>query len=181
MAIVFLVLAIVLTILWSQHRKSWMLAATTGCLLLIGAAFLYDQAIVTPREQVSDSVLGITHAFRDRNLDQTLSYVSDSARDIKLLIGNAYNWVQLQPDMRVTDIQTELIAGGARARARFRVNGTVLFSGGTDRVATLWESKWQDEDGQWKLIEITPLDPVTGEPESYLDHIRKDVRARFPL
>jgi hypothetical protein len=181
MAIAFLVLAIVLTILWSQHRKGWMLAATAGCLLLTGAVFLYDQAIVTPQEQVTESVLGITHAFRDRNLDQTLSYVSDSARDVKLLIGNAYNWVQLQPDMRVTDIQTELIAGGARARARFRVNGTILFSGGTDRVATLWESKWQDEEGQWKLIEIIPLDPVTGAPESSFDLIRKDVRARFSL
>ncbi|SFJ55332.1 hypothetical protein [Planctomicrobium piriforme] len=178
--VVCLIAAVALSIAWSQQRRIWLLLAALGALLLGGGAIALDRAVTTPAEIVAENVYGITQAFHDRDLERTRSYISNSAWDVHLLAAEGYNLVQVQDDMRVTDVQVEMLAQNTRARSRFRVNATVNFAGGSSRVATMWEAKWQPEKDGWKMIEIIALDPITKEQQGYLEVHRDRVRQLYP-
>lgn len=179
--IIALLIAIVgLLIVWYQQRRMQLLAVAGLFLVLAVAAWGYDAAVETEREKVIDNVYGVTRAFQERRMEDTYNYVSDSARDVRLLFGTAFNVVQVQDDMRVTDVSAEILAQETRAKSRFRVNATVQYAGMNDRVATLWEVKWQREPAGWKMIDVTEFHPVTGERLERIDQLRGWVRQMYP-
>lgn len=178
--IVCLMLAVGLLIAWSQQKRSWLLVALLVPLLLAIGAWGYDEMVVTEREKVIQDIQGIVRAFQARDLDKTLSYISNSARDLKLLTASAYNLVQLGPDTRITDIQVEILPRNERAKTVFRVNSTLRMASGAKYTPTMWEARWQPEDGDWKMIDIIPCDTVTGKREMIPDDWRRFVNAAYP-
>lgn len=171
-----LVAGIACLIGWSQRRQNVLLLAAAACFLLAAGAWLLDLSVVTPREEIRADVYGIVRAFQRRDLERTVSYVSDSAKDLKLIIGTAYNLIEVHDDMRISDVQAELIAQNQRAKTRFRVNATVTHELGSQHVSSLWEARWQREPGGWKMIDIVPFDPITGERVYWVDYLRSNVR-----
>lgn len=175
-----LICAVGLLIAWFQTRKKWLLFTLIVPLLLAVGAWEVDQLIVTDREMVTENVYGIVTAFQHRELEKTLSYISNSARDLKLLAASAYNMVELGPDTRVADVKVEMLSGNQRAVTVFRVNSTLKFAGGVSRVATMWEARWQPEQGDWKMIDILQRDPVSGKPEPIPDEWRRSLHSMYP-
>lgn len=175
-----LLAAVALFMMWSQQRQMKWMFGTIICLILAAASLATDAMVVTPREQVVQNIYAITQAFQKRDLDKTLSFISKSSWDVQLLAAEGYNLVKVHDDMRVTDVQVEMIAKNQRARSRFRVNATLDNPVGTSRVSTMWDAKWQSEPDGWKMIEITALDPITGEPQGFLEAHRDRVRRLYP-
>ena len=161
--LLFTLLAMAAGMVWYRRLQSRYLIAMVCCLILIGATWVVERSIVTPRERVHDSVVGIVTAFQQRDLDRTIGYVSNQAKDLKLLIGTAHNLVEVKDDMRLTDINTELLNHDTRAKSKFRVNATVQARQGnyTGHQPTHWEITWQLEGGEWKMINLLRLDPIT--------------------
>lgn len=153
-----------LGMVWYRRLQKRYLAGMLVCFLLAGMTWFIEQQVVTEKERVHASVIGITSAFGDRDLDRTVSYVSQRAQDLRFLIGYAYNLVEFKDDMRVSDVEVELTNNKSRAKTRFRVNGTInaLHENYTGHQPTRWEATWQVEAGEWKMIDIIQLDPVSG-------------------
>lgn len=160
--LLFTLLAMVAAMVWSRRLQARYLVAAAVFLLLVATTWFVEQQIVTERERIHDSVLGITRAFQQRDLEKTVSYVSRRADDLKFLIGTAYNVVEVKDDMRVTDVEIDLLNRQTRARTRFRVNATFAAGGTVDRMPTRWEAIWQLEEQEWRMISIIQLDPVSG-------------------
>ena len=175
-----LVAAVATAILWYQQQRPRYLLAILVMLLLAAGAWGYDQTVVTDREQVAANVLGVAKAFQERRIEDTYGYVSNSARDIRLIFGTAYNLIVVHDDMRVTDMSVEMLARDTRAKARFRVNATVTVQNATQHVATLWEAKWQRESEGWKMIDLAEFDPVSGERKYQLEQVRGLVGRLYP-
>jgi len=177
--IVCLICAVGLLILWSQQKRAGFLFAIPALLLIALGAWSYDQMVVTKTEQVTEDVRGIVTAFQQRDLDRTLSYISNSARDLKLLAASAYNLVQLGPDTRITDIRVEF-PRSERAKTLFRVNSTLQGQGGSSRMSTMWEARWHLENEEWKMIDITQCDPITGERQPLPAEWRHTLNTMYP-
>ncbi len=162
--LLFTLLAMISGMVWYRRLQSRYLIIMTCFLLIAGASWAIERTVVTAREQVQNSVTGIVTAFQQRDLDLTVSFISERAEDLKILIGTAYNIVEVKDDMRLTDIEVELLNQKTRAKSRFRVNATVeaLQGNFTGHQPTRWETTWQLEGGEWKMINILQIDPITG-------------------
>jgi len=169
-------------LVWFQRKDARYLAGTLACLLLSGGAWYLERVWVTPREEVEAAVFGITESFQQGNTERTAGYVSEQAPALRLMIGTAINLIEVRDDMRVSDVLVELYAQNTRAKSRFRVNATVQGrNGGFQQYQpTRWEAKWQLEAGQWKMIDIIELDPITGEEMDRLELFRGQVRMIYP-
>jgi hypothetical protein len=170
---------------WMQRRRRGLLIGAVLCLLLVPLAWAYERAIVTDRELVADNIRDMARSFQQRDFDRVLDHISKSARDLRLMAGSAFNIVKLGNDLRITDMQVELIAHGDRAKSRFRANGSaeslspqVPFA--TQHFATLWEARWQREDGDWKMIDVQQYDPITRAQVDDLDLVKSMARQYLP-
>jgi hypothetical protein len=93
--------------------------------------------------------------------------ISARAPELRQLAARAISRVQIE-NVRLTDMNIEVSGEDVlRARAHFRVTADVIF-GQVQRLPrqpTRWKSTWEQEgDGQWRLLDIEQLDPLTGEP-----------------
>jgi len=175
-----IIVTVGLLIAWSRQKRGWLLLIALIPVVLAIGAWEYDQVVVTPREEVTEDVREIVTAFQQRNLEKTLSYISDSARDLKLLVASAYNLVELGPDTRISDIQVQMLPRNERAISVFRVNSTLRYASGSSYQPTMWEARWQPENNGWKMIDILRRDPVTGEPELIPDQWRRTLNSMYP-
>jgi hypothetical protein len=171
--------AVGLMICWSQFRRRGLLVGAAAAVLLALIAWIYDLQVVTDTEQIRQNVYNITRAFQKRDLDATISYVSPAAKELRLIIGSAFNMVEVHDDMRVTDVRVEVLSNGERAKSRFRVNATITTHAMTQRISSLWEARWQPEEGTWKMIDILQFDPLNGEQLHYVDALRHLVKAAY--
>lgn len=162
--LLFTLLAMIAGMVWYRRLQSRYLIAMVCCLVMVAATWVIERSVVTARERVHDSVVGIVTAFQQRDLDLTVSYVSNQAEDLKTLIGTAHNLVEVKDDMRLTAIETELLNQNTRAKSKFRVNATIkaLHGDYTGYQPTHWEMTWQLEEGEWRMINLLKLDPITG-------------------
>lgn len=171
------IVAVACLIAWYQRQQIRFLAAAVILVLVTGGIWALERAIVTERERIIENVLAMTSAFQKRDLDGTLHYVSHQAPDIRTLVVFGYNVIQVEDDMRVTDIQITFRAQETRATSRFRVNARVTAHPGggltfSHHRPTRWEAKWQQEAGAWRMIDLQQLDPVTGDRVDHLNSIR---------
>ena len=178
--LMFAIVGMLCGISWYCSRSSRSMFGIFACVVAMIATAVLEPMIITDRERVHESVVGITKTFAVKDLEGSLEYVSDKAPDLKALVAFAHDVFTVE-NMRLTDIQVELTSGDTRAISRFRVNAdfSSRFTQGTFREPTRWESRWQLEEGEWRMIEISKLDPLTGEVEySFLD-IRNYLVPRF--
>ena len=152
-----------------QSRYMWMMV---GCLAAAAITWFVERSIETHRERVTSSVVEITTAFQQQDLKRTLSYVSEGSPDLKALVSGVI-WMISIENMRLTDTQVELTSGKTRAVSRFRINADFGFGNTTYREPTRWKARWQLEEGEWKMIDITQLDPLTGDVTFDFLHLRQ--------
>ncbi len=157
------VLAVILFIRWHLKRQTKYMA---GCLLMLGLLvgfYFLELRIVTERERVETDLYGLVDAFQKKEAETTLSYFSQQAHGLRMLVQTALNLLTIEGELRITDIETELKAQDSIATTHFRANGAATFQGFSGRHPTRWELTWQKIGGEWKVTKARRLNPITGE------------------
>lgn len=149
---------------WMQNQRRDLLLGIAVCIVLMPLVWWVEQLIITPRERVEQDILGITRAFQQKEQEQTLGYISARSDLLRATVAGAMNVVNVGSDMHVSDIEVMLTNENSRAVSRVRVNATINSSltGGGQHYPSRWEAYWQQEGGQWKMVDIVELDVVTG-------------------
>lgn len=163
----------VLVALWSTSRRAIHLAG--AAVLLLGCVVVYavEQNIVTERERVETALYGVADAFRAADTGRTLDSISPRAPQLKLVVEHVMveMEVRVKDDLRITDVNIEMLNEDTRAKSHLRANGRIFvpqYGGDVGHVATRWNVTWQKEGGEWKIINVERLDPVRGNPVNLL-------------
>jgi hypothetical protein len=146
----------------------WLVAAI-ACIALTAATWVFERSVVTPREQLEQHLHDIVRAVEEMDQQEVLSYFSVRAEQrVFVQIGMGL-LLEVGP-IRLTDLDVILLAAGSRARTHFRANGRMRVKGAGDvgHQPTRWHFTWQQEGGQWKIIDVERLDPITGHPVQLL-------------
>lgn len=127
-----------------------------------GMTYHVEQSIVTDAEVVAQSVTDAARAFEQRDVPRTLSFF---AQPLHPIVETAFALVSSIDSLRITDVSVRMLAQNSRARSHFRANGTVTVEnhGNIGHQPSRWELTWQKQAGQWKIIKIGRLNPITGE------------------
>jgi len=153
---------------WAVFSGKAKLLAVAGVALLIGAgAFAAERAIVTEAEKVEALLLDLADAAVAGDVETVLAALSPKADVSQSLVRMGLMLIEIDDDLRISDRQTEVTANATQARTRFRANGTVRMQkmgSASSRIATLWELIWRKEAGDWKIVEIRRLNPITEQP-----------------
>ena len=161
-ALLLVTAAIVCIGLWSSSRKRRLIQGAAILLAMCPAVFLIDQLVETDRERIVKSIYELADAFREQDLRGTLEHFSQNAATERARIKWAVANVEVDPDLRLTDFQTELFAEASRATCHFRANGTFHVMGFHGRHPSRWLFTWQQEAGHWRIIQVERLHVVTG-------------------
>ena len=178
--IIFLcVIAVLLFLGWMSQRRIGYLAGVCLCLGLCGIVWLVEERIVTEREQVEQRLLDFTKTFQRESLQrglanfvlggpepETFAFISATAKEVRGLAQQALDLVDVQDDVRISDVHTTLTNNQSRAVTQFRASATVNATtfGNVGRQPTRWELIWQRENGVWKVVHATRLNFISGDP-----------------
>lgn len=148
----------------STQRAKHILPILLLGVLAIGV-YVIEEQIVTERERVETSIHEVAAAFQRQDMTGTLAYFSEQALTLRLKAAGALLGVQVQDDLRITDVSVEMSNSESRARAHFRANGSfsVVPYGDVGHQPTRWNVDWQKEGGEWRIVNVERLDPINGE------------------
>lgn len=160
------VLAALAFIGWMGTRRGTYLVAVTVIAVICGGIVLLERSIVTESEIVPQRLHALAAAFQARNLDEALSFFSENATRERARLRAAMMYpIEFHGDLSITDTQVELTAQNSRATSHFRASGNVeLQDFGPQWHTSRWLFNWQKEGGQWRIIHIQQLEPITGAP-----------------
>ena len=171
------VFGVLLFLGWVSQRKTGYLAGVALCLALCGLVFVVEQQIVTETERVEQRLLDFTAAFQRDSLQRGLlnavigggpeleSLKFLQGDEVRRLATHALDLVDIQDDVRISDIRTKMSNKDSRAITQFRASASVTVSGyGAARQPSRWELTWGKEDGEWKVLRATRLNFMSGQP-----------------
>ena len=171
------VLSVLLFLGWLSQRKTGYLAGVALCVALCGLVFVVEQQIVTETERVEQRLLDFTAAFQRDSLQrgllnavvgggpelESLKFIQGD--EVRRLATHALDLVDIQDDVRISDIRTRMTNKDSRAITQFRASASVTVSGyNAVRQPSRWELTWGKEDGEWKVLRATRLNFLSGQP-----------------
>jgi len=155
---------------WSSQKRAIWLAGAATAIAAAGAVFLVARAIVTEAERVEKKVHEVAEAFERKDKDGTLAFFSVQRPELRALVDQALEWVDLPNGVDIKDMSVRLSNENTRAITRFRANGTVSYKKlGSHHAPSRWEVTWQKEAGDWKIIAVDRLDPIKDEKRQIFD------------
>jgi len=143
--------------LWFANALPKYLKGAVLAMFAAAVIFIAEGMIVTDAERVEAAIYDLAEAFQRQDVDRTLSHISEQAPEERALVSRAIGMVQIEDDLRITDVNVELIADDSRARSTFRANATAQYAGHRDRARTRWLFTWQREEDDWRVIRIERL------------------------
>jgi hypothetical protein len=164
------ILAVLFVVGWSANKRAVYIFSAAGMIFLCGVIYVVEQNIITESERVEAAVHGVTRAFADLDSARTLDFFSSQDVTDRLSVSAALKLVTRIELLRVTDVQIEMLSQQTRAVSHFRANATlsVVGYGNVGRKPTRWKLTWQLEEGEWKIINVTRLNPINGKEMSTL-------------
>ncbi len=154
--------------LQGNRKRNWGI----GLIFFLSAGMVYyvESIIVTEAEKVELAIHESVQACIDGDVEGVLEHVSVNNIVLQGVVRAGLALVDIHEDMHVTDLSVTMLAGDTRAKSHFRVNGTVSLNklNHQGHAATRWNVTWQKEGGEWKIIEVDRLDPVTGQSMNIL-------------
>lgn len=147
----------------SQKRAAWLAGAVV---LLIGCVgiFVLEEAIVTEGERVEANVRDLAWSFQKKDRDKVLGFFSPQAADLRGVIKEALDSVDVKDDLDIKDMEVRVYGGGAQALSHFRANATVSWKGlNVGHQPSRWELTWQKEGDDWKILDVQRLNPIKNE------------------
>ena len=171
--IVLLCVAVLCVGKWIGRRKIGSLVIAVVCILLGAGCYLLDMYVQTAGELITQNVYDLTTAFQQQNVPKTLGFFSAQAIPERVLISTALNQVRVGEDLRVSDVSVTFKAANSLAISHFRANASVTINipGGPHHVSyhpSRWELDWQKEAGEWKIVKVHRLNPITGKETGFM-------------
>ncbi|MFN0051382.1 MAG: hypothetical protein ACKV0T_04280 [Planctomycetales bacterium] len=146
---------------WYSHRKLLLLIGALVTIIAAVATYYVERAIITDGEQVEANVRSLTAAFQRKDRTATLAFISPNSTEWRDVVTSALEWVDVDPDLDVKDLQVTLYGENSQALSHFRANGTVKFKGfSAGFQPSRWELRWQKEGTEWKIIDVVRLHPL---------------------
>ena len=171
------VIGVLLFLGWVSQRKTGYLAGVALCVALCGFVIVLEQQIVTETERVEQRLLDFTAAFQRDSLQrglinamlgggpelESLKFIQGD--EVRRLATQAIDLVDIQDDVRISDIRTRMTNKDSRAITQFRASASVMVGGyNAVRQPSRWELTWGKEDGEWKVLRATRLNFLSGQP-----------------
>lgn len=164
-------IAAVLVGLWANsHRAAPLIGVVLLFFMAVGIYFV-EQSIVTERERVEARLGDLVEAAKGGDVDAVLAFLSPQEQMLRQLIRGALRLVDIEDDVRITDLNTAMRTQNTLAITRFRANGTISVGSQSVRhhAYSMWEVTWQKSRGQWIVVAIKRLDPMDGSERGLLD------------
>jgi hypothetical protein len=143
----------------------------TAALLLLGCGVCFlEQYIVSPAEEVEHELHVMLDHFKSENLSGITAQIAAESQSLAEIAKKGLELVDLSETFHIKSIDVTVDDAAASAVAMVRANGlvTLPFHGGaTHRVPNFWRTEWKTEDGTWKLVEVTRLNPLNGTEMGY--------------
>ena len=164
-AIIILGVALLILFAWYRNQKRGLLIAAAVVGLLAIGPFVIDLSVKTDGEQIEENVQDLITAFQLKDQKRALDLISPQELILPNLVRLAMQRVEVKSDVVIRDMTVELLANKTRAKSKFRANGTFVYEG-TDIGAqpSRWLLEWRKEEGKWKIIGATRLNPLRDEP-----------------
>jgi hypothetical protein len=171
------VFGVLLFLGWMSQRKTGFLAGVALCVALSGIVFVVERQIVTEQEKVEQRLLDFTAAFQRDSLKrgvlnavvgggpelESLKFIQGD--EVHKLATAALDLVDIQDDVRISDVRTRMTNQDSRAITQFRASATITVSGyNAARHPSRWELTWVKEGGEWKVLRATRLNFMSGQP-----------------
>jgi hypothetical protein len=165
--LVFAGVGAVILILGGAKGRSTALACSAAA---VGLYFL-ESVIVTPGEQVEQSLQTLLQGFIEEDADRIDSQIADEAPELKEQARRGLELVLVHKSFHLKDIVVTVRPDGQSAEAELRANGslTVRQAQTPYHAATRWRTNWKREGDGWKLTEVHRLNPVTGDEIGVLE------------
>ncbi len=169
-AFVLVSLAIVLGAMATSTGRGTYALAAGGCLLAVGLAYLADLYVVTPSEEVVERTHSLADAYVDEERERFFDHLAADALVLRGKALLAFEAVEVDDDLRITDVSVTMADDEQSARIHFRANATinVATQGSVGYHPSRWHLDWERDADEWKLVEATRLDVMTGEPIAML-------------
>ena len=144
-------------------------------LLLLAALTIYfvEIAIVTDTEQVEQNLLDLVSTFVEESHQFSGGQVPEQVRCQSFFAENnttdrtrviaALMFVQVEGDIRVTDVNIRLTNRDTMAVTHFRANATFSVGSNTGHHPSRWEMTWQKQAGEWKITRTRMLNVMNGQ------------------
>ena len=174
LAIVGLCVAVMGLAVWQNGRRGAGLLLTLAGLLTVPMAWAIDRAFETDAERIEQRLTTVVSDYQTFDLPAVQDAISRTRPDLKALAAVAIEYANYE-DERLTDVSVDV--DGDEATAHFRLNANFLLNSGNlgeIRQPTRWRFGYVREGTSWKIVEVTELDPITGEE---LDRYRRHLRA----
>ncbi len=156
-------LALIWHSLRTGNKKVLRWAGASAICMLV--PFVVDRLVSTDREQIRESLDGLSRAVIDGDAERAVRFVDKAEapdNPTRKLIEQGLQQVDVTEDMHIKGVVIRV--NGDSATCDFRANGTVALRGVTTRhVATRWLLQWEHRPDGWKIIKVTRLDPVSGD------------------
>ena len=138
-------------------------------LLGIGVYFL-EQYLVSPAEKVEHELHVMLDHFKAENLSGITSQISAESPALAGIAEKGLELVDLSDTFHIKSVDVRVNDAEVEAVAMVRANGNLTLThhgGATHRVPNYWRTVWRTEDGTWKLVKVTRLNPVNGTEMGY--------------
>lgn len=149
--------------------KHWALAGV--CAVAAIGVYVVEDWIVTPAEEIEARVGELLQACKAGEVLPVISFISDSNRNLQVMVGTGMALAKIHDDVRLTDMHVRMVANNTRGISHFRANGTISVNQQaiSTHVSTRWEVTWQKEADEWKIVSIKRLNPLNGEEMQMLE------------
>jgi len=132
------VVGVLLFLGWISQRRSGYLVGVFVCLGLCGVVWFVEQQIITEREIVETRLYDFATTVQRESLQrgvanlilggpepETFKFISATANDVREFARQALAMVDIQEDVRISDVRTNLTNNQSRATTQFRATATV--------------------------------------------------------
>ena len=158
-------LAVALFAAWYRTRHAPLLAAAVLLLLACPVIWYFERTTITPAEEVEAVQFGLINAFVHNDAERAAEYISVRSPELRTAILVALSQIDVEGELRVTDMSVRMTSANSRGLCHFRANGTITVPavGHRGHHASRWLFTWQREANEFKLLRVQRLNPMSGE------------------
>ena len=158
---------------WIQTALTWLLPSAAGVLLVTGSLVWLENAVVTEREEVEQTLQEIVEVVAEEALDGLLAHLHPDAEHARSKVRAEFpkyefGEISIRPNLEVTIIEGTPLA----ARATFNVvaDGGIRSLGMEDvTVRRYVEVKFRQLNGRWLVHDYEHFEPLHGMRDTHSD------------
>lgn len=152
---------------WAHTRQRWAAVSVLGALLLTLGGLALEKFVVTPAEQVADTLDAIARQLERNQPEGLLPFVSASNQELRNEILQRLKMVTVQTVSVKSNLQVTTGRSNPPRTAEARFNAVASLKdrsgyGGDFTVPRFFTVHFVREDDQWRVIRYEMTDPIGG-------------------